>query len=605
MIVSLLKIGENHFRRRRIILVDICKLFLGNIPWPTWIVATDSTILFLNKCYEEMYNIRLSDVVGKNYKEVLPKQMAEQYYRELEACIRSGEVYVSEQIINNRWIQCNMFPLFNQEREIVAVAGVAVDVTDKKEREQELEEQKGILRTIIDAVPEVIFYKDKSSRFIGYNKKFESYYNERGIYDILGKSDLEIYKDKEVAKQFIDFDQEVMRSREAKYFEQTFIQPNGERRIEENAKIPVIGKDGEVWGVVGLSRDVTEQKRLEAKLRRLSEIDALTGLYNRHSFEEKIKQYNTEAYLPLGIIMGDVNGLKLVNDTLGHLEGDKLLKGISKVLQDTCGQKGNVFRWGGDEFVILLPNCNEAMCEAVIDEIEQACKEDEQQFVQLSIALGETVKHTLEDNIYDYIVKVEKKVYRQKLLERKSVKNSMLDALRKTLEEKSMETNEHTSRVVSYALAIGKKMGFKKSELDDLVLSAQLHDIGKITISEELLLKQGELSEDEYEILKTHSEKGYRIIHACGELINVGKCVLTHHERWDGTGYPLGLKGEEIPLMARIISVVDAYDVMTHDRTYKKAKSKQMAIEELRRCSGSQFDPSIVDLFIDYLGCND
>ncbi|MEG2776491.1 MAG: diguanylate cyclase, partial [Cellulosilyticaceae bacterium] len=458
-----------------------------------------------------------------------------------------------------------------------------------------------ILRIIIDAVPEAIFYKDKESKFIGYNKNFAEFYNKRGIEQIIGKTDLEIYGDEEVAAQFIEQDRAIMSQKEAKYFEYTIKDKEGNISTEENVKIPVIDDNGQVWGLVGLSRNITERKKLEKRLRYLSQTDMLTGLYNRYSFEKKIKELNYEQYLPLGIVMGDVNGLKLVNDTLGHLEGDRLLKDIARVLNEACDQKGFAFRWGGDEFIILLPNHNDSQCENVIGNILHECKMCDYKLIQLSIALGETVKFTLEEDIYECLKKVEEKVYRQKLLEKTSIKSSIMESLRKSLEEKNMETDEHTERVVMHALAIGKELEFKISDLDELALVGKLHDIGKIGIGEEILLKAGKLTDEEYEVMKTHAEKGYRIINASSELVNVAKCVLTHHERWDGNGYPLRLKGEEIPLMARIISIVDAYDVMTHDRVYKVAITHAAALIELRNGSGIQFDPKLVEHFIKYI----
>lgn len=392
-----------------------------------------------------------------------------------------------------------------------------------------------------------------------------------------------------------------MVTKKATYFEHRIQNENGREIVEENVKIPVVDKDGQVWGLVGLSRDITERKILEERLRYLSEIDILTGLYNRYSFEEKIKELNHEQYLPLGIIMGDVNGLKIVNDTLGHLEGDNLLRSIAGVLKEICHPNGYVFRWGGDEFIILIPNCDESKCEKVIRKITKKCEQADYKFMQLSIALGEGIKYSLQEDIYDCINKVEEKVYRQKLLEKKSIRSSIMDSLKKSLEEKNMETNEHTERVTKYALEIGKKLRLKISELDELALVASLHDIGKIGVNEDILLKPGKLTKEEFEIMKTHTEKGYRIINASSELGNVAKCVLTHHEKWDGNGYPLGLAGEEIPLMARIINVADSYDVMTNDRVYKKAICKEDAIKELKRCSGTQFDPQIVKCFTDYL----
>lgn len=577
------------------------KLFLESIPWPAWIQGVDSTFIFLNRAYEKMFHVRAEDIIGKTNKEAFDEKIAEIYNQQLNSCLESLSLYVAEDIIDSTCVEYYMFPLLDEVDQVKAIAGIVKDVNDRKDREIEVENQKNILRTIIDAVPEVIFYKDKESRFIGYNKSFEEFYRKKGIHQIIGKTDLEIYGDEEVAARFIQQDKDIMAKKEAKYFEYTIKDKEGNVSTEENVKIPVVDDAGQVWGIVGLSRDITERKMLEEKLRYLSEIDILTGLYNRYSFEEKVKELNYEKHLPLGIIMGDVNGLKLVNDTLGHLEGDRLLKDIAKVLSNACSQKGFVFRWGGDEFIVLLPNCNEMQCEGIIENIVEECEQCDYKLIQLSIALGGTIRYNLDEDIYECIKKVEEKVYRQKLLKKTSMKSSIMDSLKKSLEEKNMETDEHTERVVNYALAIGRKLEFKISELDELTLVAKLHDIGKIGVSEEILLKPSELTAEEYEMMKTHAEKGYRIINASSELVNVAKCVLTHHERWDGQGYPLGLQGEEIPLMARIIGLVDAYDVMTHDRVYKKAMSQEEALEELRKGMGTQFDPELVECFIEYI----
>jgi diguanylate cyclase (GGDEF)-like protein/PAS domain S-box-containing protein len=582
-------------------LTEIYKSFLSSIPWPVWIQDINSKIIFVNKHYEEVYNIKSHDVIGKHSEEVFSIERFKLYNKQIVRCLKSLRLYIAEDVINGSFVECYIFPILINNGEARAVASIIIDVNDRKLRETEVEEQKNILRTIIDAVPESIFYKDKESRFVGYNKKFEEFYNKRGIVEIIGKTDLEIYSDSVVAASFIEQDQKIMSTKEATYFEHTIKNEQGEEVIEENVKIPVIDKNGESWGVVGLSRDITERKTIEERLKYLSEIDILTGLYNRYSFEEKIKELNYDEYLPLGIIMGDVNGLKLINDTFGHLEGDNILKNIAQILKDVCEPKGYVFRWGGDEFIILIPNCNEIQCEHIIKDITNKCEQVKYKFMQLSIALGEGIKYSLEEDIYECIKKVEEKVYRQKLLEKKSIRSSIVESLKKSLEEKNMETNEHTERVAGYALVIGEKINLKISELDELILASTLHDIGKIAVNEDVLLKPGKLTKEEFELMKTHTEKGYRIINALSELGNVAKCVLTHHERWDGFGYPLGLMGEEIPLMARIINIADSYDVMTTDRIYKKAMGKDEAIKELKKCSGTQFDPKIVECFVSYI----
>ncbi|MEG1254363.1 HD domain-containing phosphohydrolase [Clostridium sp.] len=581
--------------------MNLGELCLQSMPWPIWIEDMDTRILFLNKPYEKLFNVDFLRVKGKTNIEVFPLKVAELYNDQIRICLEKMTTCTYENIINNRMKQCHMFPIADEDGQVKFVGGIIVDIEDEMQKEIELKYQKNILRTIIDSLPEAIFYKDKECKYIGYNKNFEDYYKNFGVNEIMGKTDLDIHPDRSIAEKFIIEDKSIMKSKKAKYIEGVTFDKYGNKMDEESFKVPVIDENGETLGIVGLARDITPTKKLEEKLRYLSYTDSLTGLYNRTYFEEKIEELNKEEFLPLGIIMGDVNGLKLVNDSLGHFEGDNLLKSIANVLKNVCGDKGFVCRWGGDEFMILMPNCNDNSCEKVVEDILDKCKNNDYKYIELSIALGDVVKYTLEDDTYKYIKEVEERVYRQKLLKKNSVRSSMMNSLKKSLEVKNMETEEHTERIEQYALEVGNRLGFKNSEMDELVIVARLHDIGKIAIEEDILLKPGPLTDEEFEIMKTHTEKGYRIINASSELVNVAKCVLTHHERWDGKGYPLGIEGQEIPLMARVISMVDAYDVMTNGGVYKKAMSKEESIKELKRCSGTQFDPSLVKLFLEYL----
>lgn len=579
----------------------ILKSFLNNIPFPLWIEGLDNTVLFFNQAYSEMFNVTFNVInILKGYR-MFPENVAKTYNSKRIQCIETFDKSIFEADINDQLIQFHIFPLLGEKAEIIAIGSILIDLTSQRDHEIELESQKNILRTIIDAVPHNIFYKDKNNKFIGYNKNFKNFYNKLGVTDIMGKSDLDIFPDKDTAMNFIKQDEEVIITKKAKQSQYYSIDENGNPCFEESVKVPVLDDCGNVWGVVGIANNITKRKILEDKLKYLSYTDSLTELYNRSYFEEKIKELNEERYLPLGVIMGDVNGLKLVNDTFGHLEGDKLLKAISQVLKNVCEDKGFVFRWGGDEFIMLIPNCNEDLCENTVSRIRFECENYNYDFIKLSIALGETVKHLLDQDVYDCIKDVEEKVYRQKLLDGKSVRSALMDSLRKTLEAKHTETEAHTERVVKYAHIIGKALNFKIAQLDELYLVAKLHDIGKIGIKEDILLNPNPLTPDELKIMRTHCEKGYRILQASGELENVATCVLCHHERWDGTGYPIGLSKYEIPLMARIVSIADSYDAMTCERTYKKALTKIEAMEELQKCSGSQFDPDIIRVFLNYL----
>ena len=327
----------------------------------------------------------------------------------------------------------------------------------------------------------------------------------------------------------------------------------------------------------------------------------MTKVYNRNYYEKVCRKIVDEKNFPLGVIMGDANGLKLVNDTLGHYHGDKLLKTVAKVLQETCSENDYIFRIGGDEFVILSPNTTDYKCEKLIKDIFNQCRKYNDNFIDVSISLGFSIINDESCDINDALKEAEDKVYMQKLLQKNSLSSSILNSLKISMEEKSYETEEHSNRVVDHSLAIGELISLPLSSMNELALVASLHDIGKIGINESILLKAGNLTDEEFEIVKSHAEKGYRIVKASNQLDSVAKGVLTHHERWDGNGYPLKLKGEAIPLVARIVNIADAYDIMTTDTVYKKALTKREAIDELKKNSGYQFDPSIVDVFIKYL----
>lgn len=344
--------------------------------------------------------------------------------------------------------------------------------------------------------------------------------------------------------------------------------------------------------------DVTEQRRSHEQLKYLSYHDNLTGLYNRAFFENELNRLDTERQLPLSLIIGDANGLKLVNDAFGHMEGDLLLKRIARILKDTCRSEDIICRWGGDEFAILLPRTGQEFVQGIIKRIKKACSQAEPYPIKLSIALGSDTKDNPYQDLEEVLKKAESEMYRQKLSEAKEFRNSVIASLIKILGEKDYETEEHSWRMQNLAVQLGTIIHLKDGEMDDLVLAVALHDIGKIAVPEELLLKPGPLTPEEWETVKEHSERGYRIALSATEMAHLAPVILHHHECWDGSGYPMGLKGEDIPLLSRIIAVVDAYDVMTHGRPYKKSMSKKEALGEIKDKAGKQFDPAIARVFI-------
>ncbi|ATW24309.1 HD domain-containing phosphohydrolase [Candidatus Formimonas warabiya] len=362
-----------------------------------------------------------------------------------------------------------------------------------------------------------------------------------------------------------------------------------------------LGLDGEYIYSIGrdITQDVTEERKKKEAIVYLNYHDRLTGLYNRAFFEEETKRLDTERQLPISLIMGDVNGLKMSNDVYGHREGDHLLQSIAYILKESCRAEDLIARWGGDEFVILLPQTPEKIADIICKRIRKACLEASTETSRLSISLGYATKTKAQEDIMNVLKKAEDFMYKRKLLESKSLRSSIIASMKKSLFEKSHETEEHAERLGKLSRKIGIVMGLTENELNELELLAMLHDIGKIAINDSILTKPAELTSEEWIEMKKHSGIGYRIAQSAPELAQIAEYILSHHERWDGAGYPQGLKGERIPLLARIISVVDAYDAMVNDRPYRRALSHHQAKTELLKNAGKQFDPQIVYVFLE------
>ncbi len=347
--------------------------------------------------------------------------------------------------------------------------------------------------------------------------------------------------------------------------------------------------------------DVTAVKKVEEQLKYLSFHDKLTDLYNRAYFEEEVKRLNTKRALPLSVVIGDINGLKLINDAFGHSTGDELLKKIAGILKKQFREEDIIARWGGDEFSILLPNTSESDTSKVIKRIKEACKKNSTKLMPLSISIGSSTKKDIKQNIKEVLKEAEDLMYRHKLIEHQSARSSVIASLEKALEEKDYETEEHIERMKDFVVKFGEKLNLDPGRLDELNLLVALHDIGKIAIADSILPKPSELTSEEWKIIKKHPEVGYHIAESSLELAPIAEGILYHHEWWNGKGYPRGLKKEKIPLISRVIAIVDAYDAMTNDRPYRKALNSKQAVDELKKGSGIQFDPHLVKVFITLL----
>ncbi len=371
-----------------------------------------------------------------------------------------------------------------------------------------------------------------------------------------------------------------------------------ERPIEENAA-PIKDEEGNISGVVLVFRDYTEAKERQNSFEYLSYRDQLTGLYNRRFYEEELKRLNTERNLPISIIMGDVNGLKLVNDAFGHEKGDEFLLKAASAIRKACRTEDIIARWGGDEFVILLPKTKTEEAGIIVKRIKELYRNDHVNAVRVSIAFGWDTKTKPEVDIQKVLKNAEDYMYKHKIVENEGRKDKTITAIIHSLHKKNPREEQHSQRVSEICQYIGQAIGFSEIEVSQLKVVGLFHDIGKIAIKERILNKPGRLTGQERAEIEQHSDIGFRILNPSHEMSQVADCVVAHHERWDGTGYPKGLKGEAIPMGARIIALADSYDAMTSERPYRRALSEKGALAEIQENAGTQFDPEITRIFIE------
>jgi len=348
--------------------------------------------------------------------------------------------------------------------------------------------------------------------------------------------------------------------------------------------------------------NVSLRRQTEEKIRHMSFHDSLTNLYNRAYLEKEMDRLDTERQLPLSIIMADLNGLKLINDTYGHETGDRMLKATAEILSKACREEDILARWGGDEFAILLPQTTKEDAVTICNRITGSCQAEYLEGIPLSIAVGVATKIESATALAEILKRADDSMYKNKLSEKRRTKSGMLKTLLKTLADKSFETEAHILSIKKIARMIGQNMKLSKSELNRLDLVASLHDIGMVNVDEEILTKESPLTPEEWEAVKSHPEIGYRIAYATEEFAHVAEDILAHHEHWDGTGYPQDLKGEEIPLFARIIAVADAFEVMYSGRPYKEALNIKEISTELKNQGGKQFDPKITNILLRFFG---
>ncbi|WP_031513845.1 diguanylate cyclase [Desulfofalx alkaliphila] len=351
--------------------------------------------------------------------------------------------------------------------------------------------------------------------------------------------------------------------------------------------------------IVGTLVDVTERHKAKAKLQYMATHDSLTSAYNRTYLDQIIYQSPGKDIFPAAVILCDVDGLKSINDTYGHKVGDQVLKQACNIIESCLRPKDILCRFGGDEFVALLPHTGRGEANRIINDINEAITHYNNSthgvHVSMSIGLGIADNPALIDEAFN---EADSNMYTIKAASLTGLTGRFILTLLEVLSARNLETKSHTLRVKNLSMQMGMAIGLDNQQLSSLSLLAMVHDIGKIGIPDSILLKPSKFTEAEMIAMTKHVEIGYNIANSFNELAKIAPYILHHHEHWNGNGYPHGLKGRDIPIICRILSIVDAYDAMTNHRPYRKAITKEEALSKIKLSAGIQFDPDLVEVFI-------
>jgi diguanylate cyclase (GGDEF)-like protein/PAS domain S-box-containing protein len=590
-------------------------ILLSNLPGVAYRCKNDEnwTMQFLSDgCFEltGYYPEELLNNSEISYDELISPQFRDQvsskWFEDIEANKKSDDEYV---IITKsgeeKWVWEQSIPVPDKDGNLTESEGFILDITANKKVLEALDESEDRFRTVFEKAPIGIgIFNTNTGAMYQINPKFA---------EILGRTieelttlDWQSYSHPAEIQENIDKLEQLKAKKITNFrMNKRYIKPDGSLVWVNMMIVPFKAETISDMHLC-MIEDITEKKQKEDEIIYLSYHDSLTGLYNRTFFEEEKTLFDASRRLPMSVVMGDVNGLKLINDSFGHGAGDTLLREIGTVLKETCRAEDILARIGGDEFVIMLYNTGEAGAERLCQRIYKACrayeKKPDKKTFYLSISLGHATKTTNDLSIDDLLREAEHMLYRKKNPERKKVRTTILNAVKKQLFKKNFDSAAQHDFFMSLVMQLGEKLNLKTEEIAQLQLLQETHDMGELSLDEKLqCVDLSNYSFEEVEDYKKHAETGYRVALAVPEMNSIAMDILSHHEHWDGTGYPKGLKGEEIPFLARIICITDAYLELL--KKYEKADSitAKNIEKDLFDGSGTKYDPVILREFLELI----
>lgn len=567
---------------------ELVQTFIESEEIPVSLKDDQLNYIFVNLAMEDFYGISSEEIIGQDDFEILDEKMAIKE-RKTDKKVLATKTFVTDEMLwKGKIFKTTKFPvdLLNGKFGVGAYVRSASEKNREKYLKTLMSISDGVM--IVDPMGKIEMLNSTAEEMTGWTAReaMGKHYSQVFV--------LEHEKDSGVVPDPIE---EAFKDNTLHEFDSqaVLLARDGRKYHLEESVAPISDDEGHIDGAIVIFRDVTEKKEKRAAIEYNSFHDSLTGLYNRRFFEEELVRLDTERNLPLSVIIGDVDGLKLTNDIFGHEAGDELIKKVSEIFKKVCRADDIIARWGGDEFAILLPQTEKKDAQKLSERIKDNFSKEKIKSIQGNVSLGVATKYELEENIEVIIASAEDNMYMKKTLNRGKKKEDAFNIILDKLYGEYPEEAEHARKTSEICKKIARKMKLSEAEINKVSKAAYLHDIGKVALDKEVASKNEYVIDDTYKEMKMHPVVGYRILNAFDHTIDLANIVMGHHERWDGTGYPQGLKGKETPKLSRIIAVGERFDDMTTDKDYRQAISIDDALDEMKRNVGTHYDPEVVE----------
>ncbi|MBC3898602.1 diguanylate cyclase [Acetobacterium malicum] len=567
---------------------ELVQTFIESEEIPVSLKDDQLNYIFVNLAMEDFYGISSEEIIGQDDFEILDEKMAIKE-RKTDKKVLATKTFVTDEMLwKGKIFKTTKFPvdLLNGKFGVGAYVRSASEKNREKYLKTLMSISDGVM--IVDPMGKIEMLNSTAEEMTGWTAReaMGKHYSQVFV--------LEHEKDSGVVPDPIE---EAFKDNTLHEFDSqaVLLARDGRKYHLEESVAPISDDEGHIDGAIVIFRDVTEKKEKRAAIEYNSFHDSLTGLYNRRFFEEELVRLDTERNLPLSVIIGDVDGLKLTNDIFGHEAGDELIKKVSEIFRKVCRADDIIARWGGDEFAILLPQTEKKDAQKLSERIKDNFSKEKIKSIQGNVSLGVATKYEPEENIEVIIASAEDNMYMKKTLNRGKKKEDAFNIILDKLYGEYPAEAEHARKTSEICKKIARKMKLSEAEINKVSKAAYLHDIGKVALDKEVASKNEYMIDDTYKEMKMHPVVGYRILNAFDHTIDLANIVMGHHERWDGTGYPQGLKGKETPKLSRIIAVGERFDDMTTDKDYRQAISIDDALDEMKRNVGTHYDPEVVE----------